>query len=223
MNAQGRSASRVARGRRRTGRSDDPDRVRAPPCLAAVQRPEALEIDAAGKHLHARAVTPGTRGSPARHPPAKVRRDDGDQVEQRQRGHGDRPRARVSEVGPVQRHGVNWARHGQRRPGRQAEMRVDHVEAPSREQPPEPVCGLNVGTDGAAGDRLDLDRYSLERLQRSYLVVDEPAEGRAVRRRPHVRDDECVDRAMDREACSPATIKPHGRDADLSGQPDRGV
>ena len=136
-NAPERQESRVLRrllravealdGPRRVGREEQAGLVGrhadALARLGARDRREAIQVHAAGQHRDASAL-PGA-GDLAR----QLRADGRDEVDEGQRRAGDPPRARMAQVGAVERHDVRRAAQRERGPRREPEVRVDDVEA----------------------------------------------------------------------------------------------
>jgi hypothetical protein len=99
----------------------------------------------------------------------------------------------MAHVGAVQRHGAGGAAHGQRRPRRQAEVRVYDIEALPAEAPAQLARGGEVAA-GREGE--DLEVHTRQPAQRVDLVAHEAAAGGIGRRGPHVRHDERAHRCL---------------------------
>ena len=95
----------------------------------AIQRPEALDVDPARQQRDGAPVAGAgdARGELGRRRP--------DEVHAPEHGARDPPRARVMEVVAVERHEAVAGADGERRPGREAEVGVDDVEALAGEAP----------------------------------------------------------------------------------------
>ena len=92
-------------------------------CPRARQRPEAIEVHATRQHARAPA-----RGA-SRQFLRERRGGGGEQPDRRQHRRGGQTRARVANVGAVHRQRAHSRRHDERRPRRQAEVRVDDLKA----------------------------------------------------------------------------------------------
>ena len=122
----------VALGRRapgRPGRAGSGPPGRGP----AARAPRARRSDGSGRGRHAA----GKHGDAPAPPGAGDARgelgaDGGHEVQRGSTARGDAPRARVAQVGAVQRHDAHGGRRGERRPRGEPEVRVDDVEAARR-------------------------------------------------------------------------------------------
>jgi hypothetical protein len=145
--------------------------------LGARDRAEAMGIDAARQDGRGRRVRELLREAlgRGRH-----------EVEARERGERDAPCARVAQVGAVEGDRALGAAHGEGRPGGEAVVRVDDVEALA----PRAAGGEGGQRARAWGRLVELDLEALDPAQRVDLVADEdPAPG-VLRVGPHVGDDE---------------------------------
>ena len=153
------------------------------PCLCARDRAEALEVDPHREHRHA------PRGARAGQLAAELARDGGGERRQRQDRPREAVRARVEQVVAVERHDHGPESRGDRRPRREAEVRVDDVEP----RPPVPPAQLAGGAAGSSGGRAGT--RTARRRRRPAAAAPRPGRARTSRapaapRRVHVRDHE---------------------------------
>ncbi len=124
------------------------------------------------------------------------------EVDARQRGAGEQARARVAQVGAVERQRACARAHGQRGPGGQPEVRVDHVEALRARSGGAARGAAARARAGRAGTRSSSTSTSSQRAQRRDLVAHEAAALGMLGVGAHVRDHErahaCRDVALAR-------------------------
>ena len=150
--------------------------------LLAIERPEAIGRNAAGKNLN---LSPRV----ARHLSGQLWAGGADEIDQWQRRLRDQSRTTVAQVGAVQRQSVKLGRDYERRPGGQAKVGVHNIEALLAIFAPQ-ITGRGAVAARGEGETLQLQVGIFERTQRLELITDEAAELRPLGRGPHVGDDQ---------------------------------
>lgn len=173
-------------GPRRVGREEQIAPVglkpKRGPRLLAVEGTKTVGGYTAGKNLN---YSPRV----ARHVSGQVGAGGAEQVNKWQSGMGNQSRTAVAQVGAMQRQSTNFGRHYERRPGGQAEVGVDDVEALLAVLAAQLPSGGGVAA-GGEGETLQFQLGVFERAQRLELVTDKAAELRPLGRGPHVGDDQ---------------------------------
>ena len=184
---RGRCASRAGTGRRGTAGTGRPGRARA----RDARRARSIRPNRCRSTPHGSTATGAA--SPGRHGRGQRRRDGGDEVEPARGRQRDRARAGMGEIGAVQRDQARPGRHGQGRPGGEAEVGVDDVDSRvrrGRAAAGQPARRPDVAAERRRGRTPHVDLRLAGPAQRLDLVTDEPAEPRALGGRVHVGDDQ---------------------------------